>query len=128
MMNDASKAIIKMDNELSNRFIELDPLGYFLIKLDRSSNEIVVELYGNGIDEQGRAIDEDSGELLSCKADRQRSPKKVFIGKSAKEIGIKLTEGNNPLPLSKLDHALYMGRELQRAERCLIDEIDYIQD
>ena len=30
--------------------------------------------------------------------------------------------------LSKLDHALYLGRELQKAEYCLIHEITYIQD
>jgi dihydropteroate synthase len=30
--------------------------------------------------------------------------------------------------MSRLDHALYLGRELQRAERCLEDGSDYIQD
>ena len=39
-----------------------------------------------------------------------------------------LTEGDGPLPLSRLDHALYLGRELQKAERCLDDGSDYIQD
>ena len=43
-------------------------------------------------------------------------------------MGIKLTEGQGPLPVSKLDHALYLGRELQKAEYCLINERKYIQD
>jgi dihydropteroate synthase len=32
------------------------------------------------------------------------------------------------LPLSRLDHALYLGRELQKAELCLEQGIDYVQD
>ena len=46
----------------------------------------------------------------------------------AKEIGIKITEGNEDLLLSRLDHALYLGRELQKAEYCLVHGIEYIQD
>ncbi|MCF8135408.1 MAG: DUF4346 domain-containing protein, partial [Synechococcus lacustris] len=30
--------------------------------------------------------------------------------------------------ISKLDHALYLGRELQRAEACLENGNDYVQD
>ncbi|MEC9029342.1 MAG: DUF4346 domain-containing protein, partial [Cyanobacteriota bacterium] len=39
-----------------------------------------------------------------------------------------LTEGQGPYPLSKLDHALYLGRELQRAESCLLSGTPYVQD
>jgi dihydropteroate synthase len=39
-----------------------------------------------------------------------------------------LTEGPGPHPVSCLDHALYLGRELQRAELCLEQGLDYIQD
>jgi dihydropteroate synthase len=52
----------------------------------------------------------------------------VFRGRSAKELGIALSEGEGPWPISRLDHALYLGRELQRAERCLADGSKYIQD
>jgi dihydropteroate synthase len=52
----------------------------------------------------------------------------VFRGRSAKELGIVLTEGEGPHPLSRLDHALYLGRELQKAERCLNEGSDYVQD
>jgi dihydropteroate synthase len=30
--------------------------------------------------------------------------------------------------LSLLNHALYLGRELQRAEACLEQGLDYVQD
>ena len=84
--------------------------------------------YSNEIDNEGRAIDPESGKVLGCKGELARNPLKVFKGRSAKEIGIKITEGSEPYPLSKLDHALYLGRELQRAEGCLMNKTPYIQD
>ena len=38
------------------------------------------------------------------------------------------TEGLGPFPISRLDHAIYIGRELQRAEQCLRNGQQYIQD
>ena len=32
---------IKIDNELSNRYIELDPNGYFIIKVDLDQKKII---------------------------------------------------------------------------------------
>ena len=125
---DAFDRIALLDTELSNRFIALDPCGYFIIKLDQASKEIVVEHYGNDIDEQGVAVDPETGKPLGCRGERQRVPIKVYKGRSAKEVGIKLTEEGNPLPLSKLDHALYLGRELQKAESCLKHKKHYVQD
>jgi hypothetical protein len=117
-----------LDDQLSHRFIALDPGGYFLIKLDRAAGELVAEHYGNGIDERGLATDPDTGEVLQCRGDGPRLPLAVFRGRSAKELGIALSEGEGPWPISRLDHALYLGRELQRAERCLEDGSAYIQD
>ena len=45
-----------------------------------------------------------------------------------KEVGIRLVEEADPCPVSQLDHALYLGRELQRAEACLESGRDYVQD
>jgi len=118
----------QLDDSLSQRFIALDPAGYFLIKLDRASGELIAEHYGNGIDERGLATDPETGEVLSCRGSDPRAPLAVFRGRSAKELGIALTEGSGPHPLTRLDHALYLGRELQRAERCLEDGSDYVQD
>ena len=118
----------QIDERLSQRFIALDPAGYFLIKLDRQAGELIAEHYGNGIDARGLATDPDTGEVISCRAADPRAPLAVYRGRSAKELGMALTEGDGPFPLSRLDHALYLGRELQKAERCLEDGTDYIQD
>jgi dihydropteroate synthase len=52
----------------------------------------------------------------------------VFRGRSAKELGIAITEGDGPHPVTRLDHALYLGRELQKAEWCLEQGLEYVQD
>ena len=118
-----------LDQRLSQRFIALDPSGYFLIKLDRHSAELVLEHYGNTIDDKGLAHDPDTGEVLSCKGGNgPRQPSAVYRGSTAKQVGIQLTEGDGPHPLSCLDHALYLGRELQKAEACLYQGTLYVQD
>ena len=117
-----------LDERLSQRFIALDPAGYFLIRLDREAGELIAEHYGNGIDERGLATDPDTGEVLSCRGAGPRAPVAIYRGRSAKELGMALTEGDGPHPISCLDHALYLGRELQKAERCLEDGSAYVQD
>ena len=117
-----------LDEQLSQRFIALDPAGYFLIKVDAPAAELVVEHYANGIDERGLATDPETGEVLSCKGSGPRQPQAVHRGASAKALGIALTEGDGPYPLTRLDHALYLGRELQKAQWCLEQGLDYIQD
>ena len=116
------------DDKLSNRDIELDPSGYFIITVDIKSKEIIVEHYSNDINEQGMATDPETGQILSCNGSKHRSPKQVYSAITAKQMGIKLTEGEPPHALSRLDHALYLGRELQKAEFCLQNNITYIQD
>tara|TARA_Y100001968_G_scaffold302157_1_gene315214 strand:+ start:165 stop:347 length:183 start_codon:yes stop_codon:yes gene_type:complete len=41
-----------LDDKLSKRQIELDPNGYFLIKIDPVSNELILEHYLNNIDQK----------------------------------------------------------------------------
>ena len=118
-----------LDDRLSQRFIALDPSGYFLIKLDADAGELVLEHYGNTIDEKGLARDSETGEVLSCKGgNAPRRPTAIYRGRSAKQLGIQLTEGDGPHPVSRLDHAMYLGRELQKAEQCLRNGTAYVQD
>jgi len=118
-----------LDERLSQRFIALDPSGYFLIKVDHSASELVLEHYGNTIDEKGLARDDETGAILSCKGGNgPRRPSGIYRGRTAKELGIQLTEGDGPHPLSCLDHAMYLGRELQKAEACLLSGETYVQD
>ena len=48
---------IKIDNNLSKRYIDLDPNGYFIIKTDLEENKIILEHFLNNIDEEGYALD-----------------------------------------------------------------------
>ena len=124
-----AQAIDALDERLSQRFIALDPSGYFLIKVDSEAGELVLEHYGNTNDEKGLARDSDTGEVLSCKGGNgPRQPSRIYRGRSAKQLGIQLTEGDGPHPLNRLDHALYLGRELQKAEQCLKEGRAYVQD
>ncbi|MEB3233366.1 MAG: DUF4346 domain-containing protein [Leptolyngbyaceae bacterium] len=118
----------QLDDLLSNRFIALDPSGYFLIYLDREAGLICAAHYSNNINEQGLAVDPETGQPIPCKGGNQRTPIQVYTGRTAKELGIKLTEDTPPSPLTHLDHALYLGRELVRAEQALITGQEYIQD
>ena len=128
LQEDLSKSTRLLDDQLSNRQIELDPKGYFLIKIELLTNELILEHYLNNIDKKGRAIDPESGKPIGCKTKSKNQPSNIYRGKSAKQIGIQISEGHGPFPISHLDHAIYIGRELQRAEQCLINGKQYIQD
>ena len=118
---------IRMDNDLSNRYIELDPNGYFIIKIDLQTKKIILEHYLNKINEDGYALDPKTNEPIKCDSKQIKSCNETFKGISAKEIGIEITEKRNDL-ISRFDHALYLGRELQKAEECLYKKLPYIQD
>ena len=122
-----SKKKIGMDNDLSNRYIELDPNGYFIIKIDLKTKQIILEHYLNKINEDGYALDPKTNEPIKCDSKQIKSCNETFTGISAKEIGIEITEKRNDL-ISRFDHALYLGRELQKAEECLYKKLPYIQD
>ena len=128
LQEDLINSIKLLDAKLSKRQIKLDPKGYFLIKIEPKTNELILEHYLNDIDQKGRAIDPKSGEPIGCKTKSRNQPNNIYRGKSAKQLGIQISEGHGPLPISHLDHAIYIGRELQRAEQCLISGKQYIQD
>ena len=74
------------------------------------------------------AINPETGEVLACKGSLERTHTTIYTGRTAKELGIKITEVADPCPISKLDHALYLGREFVRAEIALLSGAEYIQD
>ena len=127
---DHSKSLdekIKIDNKLSNRYIDLDPKGYFLIKVDLAENKIILEHFLNNINDDGYALDPETNEPIKCGSQNKRVSNEVFKGISAKQLGILITEERNDL-ITRFDHALYLGRELQKAEECLYKKLPYIQD
>ena len=127
---DSSKSFdekIKIDNNLSNRYIDLDPKGYFIIKVDLKKNKIILEHFLNNINDDGYALDPETNEPIKCDSKYNRASNEVFEGISAKQLGILITEERKDL-ITRLDHALYLGRELQKAEECLYKKLPYIQD
>ena len=118
---------IKIDNDLSNRYIDLDPNGYFIIKVDLEENKIILEHFLNNINDDGYALDPETNEPIKCDSKYKRVSNEVFEGISAKQLGILITEERNDL-ITRIDHALYLGRELQKAEECLYKKLQYIQD
>jgi dihydropteroate synthase len=124
----SSEELVALDNQYSNRFIELDPLGYFVIYLDRDAGLICAKHYTNTINDQGVACDPKTGKPLPCNSKVERVPTTVFTGRTAKELCIKIFEETKPCPLTYLDHAAYLGREFVRAEIALLSGQEYIQD
>ena len=113
---------INIDNNLSNRYIDLDPNGYFIIKVDLEENKIILEHFLNNIDKEGYALDPETNEPIKCDSKYQRESNVVFEGIIAKQLGILITEERNDL-ITRIDHALYLGRELQKAEECLYKKL-----
>ncbi|KZL50635.1 hypothetical protein A2T98_06190 [Nodularia spumigena CENA596] len=117
-----------IDNKLSQRYIELDPGGYFIIYLDRSAGLIYAKHFTNVIDEKGLAVDPETGKVIPARGKVERTHTTVFSGRTAKELGIKIFEQTQPCPVTLLDHAAYLGREFVRAEVALVSGQEYIQD
>ncbi|WP_088890555.1 DUF4346 domain-containing protein [Leptolyngbya ohadii] len=117
-----------LDNKLSNRYIELDPAGYFIIYVDREAGLICAKHYTNTINDKGLACDPETGKPLPCNVKVERTHTVVYTGRTAKELCIKIFEETKPAPLTYLDHAAYLGREFVRAEMALLSGQDYVQD
>ncbi|HEY9834220.1 MAG TPA: DUF4346 domain-containing protein [Stenomitos sp.] len=117
-----------IDDKLSKREINLDPGGYFIIYLDREARLICAKHFTNVIDERGLAIDPETGKVIPAKGKVERTQSTLFTGRTAKELCVSIFEQTQPCPVTRLDHAAYLGRELIRAESALVDGEEYIQD
>jgi dihydropteroate synthase len=117
-----------IDGELSNRQIELDPLGYFIIYVDREAGLICAKHYTNIIDDRGLAVDPETGKVIPAKGKVNRRSTTLFTGRTAKELCVRLFEETQLCPVGMLDHAAYLGREFVRAEISLLSGAEYIQD
>ncbi len=117
-----------LDNKLSKRHIPLDPAGYFIIRLDRAAGVIEALHFGVTLNQRGLAINPETGKPINAKAPAPNPLTKILVGRTAKELCIQIFD-LEPLPLvTHLNHAAYLGRELQRAEEALFSEQEYIQD
>jgi dihydropteroate synthase len=118
----------KINNKLSQRFIALDPSGYFIIYIDPATALIYAKHFTNTINEKGLAVDPETGKpFLSC-GKSNREPTTIFKAATAKDLCIQLFENPDINLVTKFDHAAYLGREFVRAEMALATGQDYIQD
>jgi dihydropteroate synthase len=117
-----------IDDELSKRDLELDPGGYFIIYLDRETGLICAKHFTNVIDERGLAVDPETGKVIPAKGKVERTHSTLYTGRTAKELCVAIFEQTQPCPVTKLDHAAYLGREFVRAESALISGQEYVQD
>lgn len=127
-MNPLTASRTAIDEKLSRRFIDLDPGGYLIIYLDRDQSLICAKHYTNFINEKGLAVDPETGKPIPTKGKVERAPTALFTGRTAKELCIQLFEETDPCPVTRLDHAAYLGREFMRAEQALTTGKEYIQD
>lgn len=117
-----------IDNKLSQRHIDLDPGGYFIIYLNREEGLIYAKHFKNVIDERGLAVDPETGKVIPARGKVERTHTTVFSGRTAKELCVKIFEETQPCPVTQLTHAAYLGREFVRAEISLVTGQDYVQD
>jgi dihydropteroate synthase len=127
-MTQAAADALALDDKLSQRFIELDPGGYFLIYLNQAAQQICADHYTNVVNDRGLACDPETGEPLPCDRPLARSASAIFRGRTAKELCIEIFEKPTSCCVTRLDHAAYLGREFVRAELALLSEQDYVQD
>ncbi len=99
--------IEKLEAE-ENKKMEFDEEGFFVITVKK---EIIVEHYLN-VQKEGK-LDVETGRL-----------NKIITGESAKAICDTIVREGL---VSRLDHAAYLGRELQKAEIALKNDLEYEQ-
>lgn len=95
--------------KIPKKDINLDTNGFFIIEIDRKESKIRVEYYSN-VYKNNKIV---SGKL-----------EKVFTGKKADALCDTIS---SIVPNLLASHYMYLGRELQKAEIALENNIKYIQ-
>ena len=76
----------------------------------------------------GLACDPRTGEVIPCKGYVPPAPRS-FSGATAKALAVSILERpEGEGCVTRLEHAAYLGRELQKAEAALRDGTPYVQD
>ncbi|MGJ5672007.1 MAG: DUF4346 domain-containing protein [Nostochopsis sp.] len=120
--------IAQIDDKLSQRHIDLDPGGYFIIYLEQETGLICAKHFTNVIDDHGLAVDPETGKVIPARGKVARTHTTVFTGRTAKQLSVEIFEKTKPCPVTQLDHAAYLGREFVRAEIALVTGQEYVQD
>ncbi|KAL9185073.1 hypothetical protein ACHAXT_002850 [Thalassiosira profunda] len=116
-----------LDQFLSARSLAMDDKGYFLMKLDHDKSVIRATYHSCMKNDKGELCDLD-GNKLSCSG-KGPDPMETFEARTAKELTVMIFERwDKAKELVTVGHAAYVGREAQRAERCLFGGGFYQQD
>lgn len=127
-MDRTLESLVAIDDKLSKRYIDLDPGGYLIIYLDREAELICAKHFTNVINDRGLAVDPETGKPIPVRGKVERTHTRVFSGRTAKELCVEIFEQTQPCPVTRLDHAAYLGREFVRAEIALVNGQEYVQD
>lgn len=127
-MSQTLENLTAIDDKLSKRHIDLDPGGYFIIYVDRTTSSICAKHFTNIIDDRGLAVDPETGKPIPARGKVERTQCTLFSGRTAKELCVKILEETRPSPVTMFDHAAYLGREFVRAEIALLSDREYVQD
>jgi hypothetical protein len=95
---------------------------------DRQQQLICAKYYSTVINERGLATDPETGAVIPARGPVNRSPQRVYVGRTAKELCVQIFEKESEKVVSQLSHAAYLGREFQKAEAALISGEEYVQD
>jgi hypothetical protein len=124
----AAAAATALDDRLSSRPLSLDAAGYFLIAADHANSVIIARHYGNTINAAGLACDPRTGDVIPCSG-YMPPPPREFVGATAKAVAVEILESPAGAGcVTRLEHAAYLGRELQKAEEALRSGGAYMQD
>jgi tetrahydromethanopterin S-methyltransferase subunit A len=86
----------------------MDPKGYFKLYINLDLNQILISHFEN-----------------QPNSESVQKPTRTFIGTTAESLYKEIIKAGL---VSRLDHAGYLGKELQRAELALKFGIEYIQE
>lgn len=103
------------------RDVVLDSKGFFVILLDRENEKIIVEHYQ--AEWNIEAMKKYSGDWRACMKSQKLN--KIITGKDASEICHTIVREGL---VSRLEHAAYLGREIQKAEDALKNNLPYEQE
>ena len=91
-----------------------DPSGFFILFLDKERKEIVVEFYEGVVKDKKKGKKVGTGKL-----------RLVVCGRDAEALCHTISRASL---VSRVEHASYLGRELQKAEIALNFGLSYEQD
>ena len=117
-----------IDDKLSQRSLDLDPGGYFIIYVLPETGTVCAKHFTTVIDEKGLARDPETGEVLPAKGKVERTCETLYEAVTAKALCVKIFEETSPCPVTQTSHAAYLGREFVRAQHALETGTEYIQD